>query len=286
MNSPLIDDGKTCCPSNSLGYLPEDPNYIIKGQITTIPGPEGDLKAYIVGEGKNAIILIHDIFGMDSGHIKKIADDLSQSISDLVVLVVNFYIDGLPMDDFNENSCCFLPRFICKFLCNSQVKTRLLSYNWSRMSNIIHSSESFLADMKGVNKVAFGGFCWGAYLVFKACGQVLPNDSKIIRCGGISCHPSVSTIGDLFHESTDEIVNAIYCPQLVLSSKNEPNDWQPEGKVSKELNKKGFTIPNEFYTYNQTHGFVARGDLSNSNVARDARDAVSKMIVFLNKIFQ
>ena len=51
----------SCCPKDSLGFLKEDPNYVLKGKMVAIPTPAGKtykLEAYVVGEGNKAVMMV------------------------------------------------------------------------------------------------------------------------------------------------------------------------------------------------------------------------------------
>ena len=58
-----------CCPGQSAGFLPQDPNYVAKGEVKDIGG--GRL-AYVVGTGAEAVVLFHDIFGLYTGRHKQV----------------------------------------------------------------------------------------------------------------------------------------------------------------------------------------------------------------------
>ena len=69
----------SCCPKNSLGFLKEDPNYVLKGKFINISVPDRSyqLSVYVVGEGNHAVIVNSDLFGVNSGLHKRVCDELS-----------------------------------------------------------------------------------------------------------------------------------------------------------------------------------------------------------------
>ena len=57
-----------CCPKGSWPQLASD--YAPKGETLDI----GGVKTYHIGEGNKTIVFIEDIFGVDSGRHRAIAD--------------------------------------------------------------------------------------------------------------------------------------------------------------------------------------------------------------------
>lgn len=86
-------------------------------------------------------------------------------------------------------------------------------------------------------------------------------------------------------EDQTEVVNLASCAQLVLSTKDEPAEWKPQGLVEKTLSSKPCATGNEFHLYAQeAHGFVTRGDTSIDHTKYAVGDAIEKMVAFVYKV--
>jgi hypothetical protein len=64
----------TCCPSSGWVEL-KNTSYKPKGTIDEV----GDLKLYRVGQSTKCIIWNYDVFGLDGGRTKQMADFLANS---------------------------------------------------------------------------------------------------------------------------------------------------------------------------------------------------------------
>lgn len=101
----------------------------------------------------------------------------------------------------------------------------------------------------------------------------------------MSCHPSVHAICGMVSDNQLTIVNGVTCPQLVISTKDEPTDWKPNGLVQTTLAAKEFGAANEFYLYeNEAHGFVPRGDTSIEHTKVAIEEVIDKIVCFVNKV--
>lgn len=94
----MMNSKNSCCPENSLPYLPEDPNYQNKGTVVKIPIEGQDqsqtITVYTVGKGRRCVVLIHDIFGLNTGNHKKLCDFIAEKLLDSVVIAPDFFPDG------------------------------------------------------------------------------------------------------------------------------------------------------------------------------------------------
>lgn len=93
------------------------------------------------------------------------------------------------------------------------------------------------------------------------------------------------SISNMVNEDQLAIVNDVVCPQLVMSTKDEPTDWKPSGLIEKTLAAKPFSGSNEFHLFAQeAHGFVTRGDTSIEHTKYAIMDVIDKMVSFVKKL--
>jgi len=64
----------TCCPSSAWGDL-QNTSYKPKGVVDEV----GDLKLYRVGQSTKCIIWNYDVFGLNGGRTKQMADFLADN---------------------------------------------------------------------------------------------------------------------------------------------------------------------------------------------------------------
>lgn len=270
-----------CCPPDSLPALAPDPNYVTKGQEVTY----GAHRAYIVGEGGNLLVMAADAFGMDSGLHKRLADEISASIPGTTVIVPNFFVEEPNGELVPPNGgCCFWVGFICRMICCGGLKKTFGKYTWAASSKSVFDEavNYVIANRGAVSKVAVAGFCWGGYVCVKATG----GDTKHadIVCGAIQYHTSAMNVLKFTGENQTTAVEAIRCPHLILSSSMEPKEWQPNGYVINTLKPK-FPL-SACYTYKQSHGFMARGDLKNAETAKVMNESMNHTLQFLKEVFK
>jgi dienelactone hydrolase len=130
---------------------------------------------------------------------------------------------------------------------------------------------------KGVVKYSLLSFCWGASVSFNACNYAVDVDK--ISCS-VNCHPSLHSCCPDNHL---ELVGGVRCPQLIAASKMEPDAYKPGGEVESLLSANNMAAGSEHYLYDQSHGFVGRGDLGNEATAAAVADVFDKAITFLEK---
>jgi dienelactone hydrolase len=277
-NPLLSDTPQSCCPPGAIPFAKEDPNYVPKGAMIKYDG----VNAYCIGRGTKCLIFIHDIFGLDSGLNKQHCDTLSANLPDYYVVAPDFYPDGnlLGNDPVKERGNGIIAKLIWP-LCCCKLMGFIARHGWDENSGDIFNKTTTHFLNQGVNSFALLGFCWGAYIGFKACAEALHRDRIICN---LSCHPSVNTIAPRFSEKEMEIVKAVNCPQFVAATKHEPANWKPGSTVEQAVNAKPFAAQNEFYLYNnESHGFVTRGDSSIEATRLAIQDCLNKIVAFIKK---
>ena len=129
-----------CCPKGSWPALKTD--YVPRFAEEEL----GGLNCYVAGSNETkAIILLHDIFGVNSGRTKAIAD----SFNDEGYLTV--VPDIFRGDAIGEGSDVpsLIPNWAPKYH-HSLVKLEI-------------SSVVGALKQRGVSSIFFGGFCWGSF---------------------------------------------------------------------------------------------------------------------------
>ena len=196
-----------------------------------------------------------------------------------MIVMPDYFVNG-PYINGDTSSFLFYPRVIWVLLTGG-----LNKYPWdTSLKPHFDATVSYLLNECQVTKVGVWGFCWGAYVSFRACGE---SAYKAVIVGSVSCHPSVGSLAKRFGEDQEVIVRKVTCPQLVLSTSEEPVEWKPAGKMEeilKEICPPSFPFQ-PFVEYHQTHGFVTRGDLKNEKVASDMRGAIYRTAEFLKTTF-
>ena len=77
----------SCCPSSGWGEL-KNTSYKPKGIIDEV----GDLKLYRVGQSTKCIIWNYDVFGLDGGRTKQMADFLADNGESNLELIMNYSV--------------------------------------------------------------------------------------------------------------------------------------------------------------------------------------------------
>jgi len=242
----------TCCPIGSEPALSAD--YKPQGRQVDLDG----LRCYTNGSGEKSIIVYYDIFGYDSGRTKLICDQIANA-GYCVVLPDIYHGDAWPADKPMDTLMEWLKNF-----------------PWE--STIKNDTNKVLEYLKGQGadkSIGCLGFCAGAFSVFHLCQM------DEVKCGA-SCHPSVHLCG-LFGETPDGLSGQLKSPQLVYPAGGDPAMYKPGGEVYEVLQKK-FGDKFEYKEYPEmNHGWVTRGDVSKSEVARDVKLAMEGVMKFFEK---
>ncbi|CAE8616838.1 unnamed protein product [Polarella glacialis] len=269
-----------CCPRGAYGPLANVSSKGLRGSYQEIGN--GTL-GYVVGGGEGVdkgIIMFSDIFGFDTGRHMQICDMLAERCG-CVVICPDFFHSRAPQLDrpmrLNASTVLAMltrmPRLIHV----------LRSTKWPGIRQDLDAAVAFL-KARGVARAAGLGFCWGGYALWRASGEedLAPG---FLVCGA-SCHPSVHNCAGMSGDPLTpmEIVSRVRCPQLVLSSKGEPEDWWPGGAVEaavRGLGDSATAAGSVFRVFEaREHGFVCRGDLDNAAVSQDVDAALEAVVDF------
>lgn len=140
-----------------------------------------------------------------------------------------------------------------------------------------------LLKSKGVASFAMMGFCYGSWMIMKACND--PDIVDHVTCG-IHFHPSV----ELFEKNgfgRDHIVLCSNCskPQMIHATKDKRDNWKPNGAAHKALQENGKVADVEFVIApsSQSQGFMTRVDVSVDENEAAIKEGIDKVVAFLKK---
>eukprot|EP00993_Chasmostoma_nieuportense_P003719 NODE_4423_length_790_cov_8.179487_g4264_i0.p1 GENE.NODE_4423_length_790_cov_8.179487_g4264_i0~~NODE_4423_length_790_cov_8.179487_g4264_i0.p1 ORF type:complete len:262 (+),score=43.57 NODE_4423_length_790_cov_8.179487_g4264_i0:45-788(+) len=243
-----------CCPPTRVDPVFEQTSdYTPAGEMLHLQ----KLQLYRVGQGTKGVILIADIFGMNSGRHKAIADQLA--LADFFVLVPDFFHgQSLKMPDLST------PR-LGEFISSFPPQTLKPEFDEVRL----------YMTAQGVKSVALMGFCWGCWALTAMAGLHLDYDCAV------HCHPSLTIEENFFHRSLETFILGLDKPQLVCAASDDPDAVQPDGQFSSLLKAKGVSC--NMLTFTSNHGFVTQGDLANEQIKSDLKTVLQVTISFLQK---
>jgi len=274
-----------CCTPGSHGPAAPPQGYVAKGVMQGVDG----VQCYVVGgDGRDAIIVGHDIFGLRSGRTQQICDELAESLGVLVVLPVFFEggcaggevtgdavsraLGGSPGAGFFERAGHWM-----KAVYHAPALLRgIKAHNWATVAPKVDAVFAMLRQ-RGVERVGILGFCWGGWLAFRLSCR------EDVLCG-VSAHPSQSQICSMLKEDFSGICEAIRCPQMLLAAREDKPDIKEGGIAERVLSAKPFGSDCVFRTFGEMkHGWVNRGNLEHEAVARDTAEALRLTKDFFRK---
>jgi dienelactone hydrolase len=242
----------SCCPADSWPTLKTDG--VRAGKVIDLG--HGMTQSYAVGDADTcngrAIIMLHDVWGMDSGRQKAMCDQFAAE--GYLVVMPDMY-RGVPLDSISN-----LKAFASKFPI-------------STVQDDIFNCVIPHLQKQGVTSIGMIGFCWGPWAIMKLCADDRAVDVVKI---GVNCHPSFKLEELVWDRDPVDMARHILVPQLLLSAKNDADYVQTGGAVDaimKELKDIGKDCRVHSFP-DMSHGWVNRGDLTDANVMRDFKKAM------------
>lgn len=236
--------------------------YETKGEPISI----GRLDCYVARPatpGFTAILMFHDIFGLQSGRHKLLCDQLAAE--GYLVVCPDFFEGGSPVGQQVQYGLCSI-RLICQFLyvmsCRFKAWARQHSWDNKLRADICDTILPWL-ESQGATRLACVGFCWGAYGSMKCAAM-----PKFSCC--VNFHPATADICKANDENDLQVAREVRCPQLVVATSMEPESWKPGGAAQKAMDE--VVSGNVFQLATVHHGFMSRGDVSTPAI----REAVEK----------
>lgn len=244
----------SCCPDGSWPATQAPTSYSPKGLEILL---ENSLPVYVVGESsKKAIIVFPEVFSWE-GRLKGICD----SFADKGYFVI--------MPDIMRGDT------MANHLGSEEVKQAFLSKwaQWNLCEGDCATIFNYLTD-KGITKIGSVGFCWGAWVIFHVSASGMP------LTAGAGCHPSLRLEG-YSGGTVEDLTSQVNCPMMLASARNDPDNVQEGGEVSRILSEKFPTSMVVSYP-DVDHGWVSRGDVSDEIVAKGVRDALKQCETFFS----
>eukprot|EP00755_Sulcionema_specki_P017802 Sspe_Gene.65281::Locus_38653_Transcript_1_1_Confidence_1.000_Length_1105::g.65281::m.65281 len=265
----------SCCPPSSHGYLASDTNTI--GKISKA----GDVEFYEVGEGASLIMIISDVWGWNSGHVRAIADEISKHGATVVIPKVMAPFEGGTSDDGLPPDFNITERF------NDAI--HLLKPDGQWHPNVVLPKLMQILDSKKPEKFGVLGFCYGGWMGMHLAAQ---NPKGLVAAA--SSHPSIHIEG-LCGGNPAEVAAKSCCPWLLQpcgkpDEGGDPVIYDADGALFLAL-EKSFPGKNETKRFeNMKHGFVVRGNLkegfctgSGDDVKVAIQEAVEQVVSFFKK---
>eukprot|EP01063_Lacrimia_lanifica_P001745 TRINITY_DN10901_c0_g1_i1.p1 TRINITY_DN10901_c0_g1~~TRINITY_DN10901_c0_g1_i1.p1 ORF type:complete len:307 (+),score=63.53 TRINITY_DN10901_c0_g1_i1:292-1212(+) len=269
-----------CCPGQSHGFLPQDDGYACKGTVQRIKSAS----AYVVGDGPKAVVLVHDIFGLHTGRLKQIADEIASS--GFTVVAPDFF-ESCEGGLFGRRDLGYsTPRSMLSFLwamITGSVKSYMREHPWDPACERIWT-ESVVPWLKERHCTSVGlvGFCWGAYVTVHAAARQADTDLPL--AAHVMYHPSYAHVAALFGEDQEATVRAAAkVPTQVYSTSMEPKSWRPGGQAERWMRDAHPEGVVQWHQEKQMHGFMTRGNMKRSlSVAEDVQRCLKGGIAFLS----
>jgi len=250
----------SCCPAGSWPALQAPTDYKRQGKVGVI---HGDIQAYTVGStagAKRAILVLTDIFGIDSGRVQAVTDQLAKEHDALCVLV-----DIMPGDAFPD-ALLADPNFMTH--CGAWLR----KYPFEVLRDKFLLSTVAYIKAQGAENIGIIGFCYGAWVSFHIGAD--PAFAGVFKCA-VDCHPSVNVEEMLYNRSSADLAKKQNFPHLLLAAANEQVWLKEGGAVIEELKKLPFGASCQVVDFpDSQHGWVIRGDLTVPTVARDVEKAL------------
>jgi len=270
-----------CCPGQSAGFLPQDINYNCRGKMENING----FQAYVVGKGSKAVVMGHDIFGLHTGRLKQIADEIA-SRGFLVVVPDFFEVKNGGLCGRKELGFGTVRAIleIVWALVSGGMKSYMREHPWDPYCKRVWTAglAPWLKE-QSCSSVGFMSFCWGAYVAMHIAA--LNSDPALPVAANVMYHPSFATVAAIFNENQEATVKAAAkVPTKVYSTSMEPKSWQPDGRVRKWMCGANNSAVIEWHQQKQMHGFMTRGDMKgNLQLAEDVQRCLDGGIAFLQR---
>mmetsp|Transcript_4607 Transcript_4607/g.12943 ORF Transcript_4607/g.12943 Transcript_4607/m.12943 type:complete len:234 (+) Transcript_4607:321-1022(+) len=222
--------------------------------------------------GGNAILVLHDVFGPDSGRTKQICDEWAAK-GYLVAMPV-LWKDNLP-ESYDEGP------MILKLFKLIPMISWLRKNRWKRIGPLLTDHAIPWMVEQGATVIALACFCFGFYPMV----YLLAENKQGVLAGGVGLHPSLQVFSAM-HESSKPLLDKIDKPLMMLSSGGDPGDIKPGGRCDKAFRPKACYEKCVFKLYpDMIHGWVNRGDLGNEKIKRDYDDSRMVSGAFLESLF-
>ncbi|KAG7352572.1 dienelactone hydrolase family protein [Nitzschia inconspicua] len=287
-----------CCPEGSLPALAFD--YEPKGiqfEIAPTDKKKTPLQVYVVGASETdtcwngpVLVMCSDIFGPFSGMHRKLADEFVSRLGGVAILPDPWEGTGGICPQYNNEDN--KPHQIGFNMFTLKVfkamvwdgKSTLRKYPWETSGRLLFTEQLIpFLQSKGINKFAMMGFCYGCWMIMKACND--PGIVEHVTCG-IHFHPSTEMVErSVFGRDCIVLCETCAKPQMIHATKHESDNWKPNGAAHNALQKNEKVSDVEFSLapFSQSHGFMTRADMTRKEDQDALKEGVDKAVAFLKK---
>ena len=246
-----------CCPPGSEPYTKQPDDYQLQGSFKDI----GQLETYFVGppSSKRAIVLICDVFGLNAGLHKVIADTLAQELQ-IAVVIPDLFHGNPPFTETRPVNEAFAKIFESHLFHHVQ-------------PDLVQTLFPYLKETMGVEKIGMIGICYGMYLVT----HFLPTG---LIAAAASPHPSIYTFMSKLNEDPTVFFKNSKCPVMLLNSGNDPLEQGPSGALHQAIQETEHGSQSVFECFpDMNHGWSVRGDAT-PDIIRDRKKVMKLYLEF------
>lgn len=223
---------------------------------------------YAVGDGSSTLIIVNDIYGIDSGRHKEIADKLATDLG-IHVVCPKLWTDGAAcgnpegvswlIDKYDVDPVPWYRKPGAFFYSLYHMRSFLRdikSHNWNHLKPKLYDKMVPALKDRGTKNIGLLGFCWGGWFVTHA-------SSSPEFCCAAACHPGFSDLCSMLGEDPRTIAEKVQCPQCILAAGDDKDDVRAGGLLNEVYKAKSFGDKCVFKTFEaMKHGWVVRGPLS------------------------
>lgn len=130
--------------------------------------------------------------------------------------------------------------------------------------------------LKGITNISIIGFCWGAWVAMRAAA-----DFEGIFKAACCAHPAIHLEQYAYGGDLVALGSKVTIPVLLLPAGNDPEIYSEEGAFTVELKKNNAKSATTSEYKDMKHGFLPRGDLSDTAVASKVTQALNEMCEFI-----
>lgn len=254
-----------CCPPGSLPYLA--PDYNTRGTIFEYS--DSGLAFYGIGSStENAIIILPEPFGWNSGRTRVIADILSEYGYLVVVpkLLGPTLDKGIDGDGFAADATF------------DEVMSALPKFDFEFLAPALKALLEHLTSL-GYSKIGALTFCWGGWV---ACRTLSTTWGATMLQGCVCAHPSISLETRLFRRDTQALFDTVQRPLCLLVAKNDPDEYRLGGAWFESL--KARFSESESYNVDANHGWMPKGDINDPAIKAAVEEGIARSVAFFAKI--
>ena len=268
--SPLVGSYVTVAHTKPVGELDPNPQHLQLPMSFTervrpllrqfecyVALPQGSEPA------RGIILVVHDIFGLRTGRHASICDELSRN-GFVAACPDLFGDDAARATALNPGWPIMTLSNICHIIRRIRWMKKALKLPWEETAPMLRATLAHCVSVHGRPLTSCGavGFCWGASAVARLLSDSEAATLPLQIVGGIGFHPS------LRGAEGKTLVANVNRPLLLAPAGDDPAAVQPGGELGQSLIGR-FGASSVVCFPEMRHGWMTRGPLSDSAIARD-----------------